>query len=40
MGDGGTEQARARLDRMAAAGDANPGRVALAKAVTDAIRRP
>jgi tRNA (cmo5U34)-methyltransferase len=39
MGDRGTEQVRARFDRVAAEWDANPGRVALARAVADAIRK-
>jgi tRNA (cmo5U34)-methyltransferase len=39
MNDNGVEQARARFDRVAADWDANPGRVVLARAVTDAIRK-
>jgi len=38
MTDSGTEQVRARFDRVAAEWDANPGRVVLARAVADAIR--
>ena len=38
MNDSSTEQVRARFDRVAAEWDANPGRVALARAVADAIR--
>ncbi|MDD5678004.1 MAG: class I SAM-dependent methyltransferase [Kiritimatiellae bacterium] len=39
MSDGGTEQVRARFDRVAAEWDANPGRAVLARAVADAIRK-
>ena len=38
MSDGSEEQVRTRFDRVAAEWDANPARVALARAVTDAIR--
>ena len=38
MTKSGIEDVRARFDSVAAEWDANPGRIALAKAVTDAIR--
>jgi len=39
MTESGTEQVRARFDRVAAEWDANAGRVVLARAVADAIRK-
>ena len=39
MSNDGTKQVRARFDRVAAGWDSNPMRVAVARAVTDAIRK-